>query len=94
MKAIDRRTVVAGGITLLGMGVTRAAQAQVKPKLRFSAAFTEQDLRHRLDIACIEFVELLNMRQDLAEVGRHAVHFFVRQPQIGEICDIANFFIG
>src|SRR5947207_201156 len=45
MKAIDRRTVVAGGITLLGMGVTRAAQAQVKPKLRFSAAFTEQDLR-------------------------------------------------
>ncbi len=45
MNAIDRRTVVAGGIALLGMGVTGAAQAQAKPKLRFSAAFTEQDLR-------------------------------------------------
>ena len=45
MKAIDRRTVVAGGVALLGMAATGAAQAQAKPKLRFSAAFTEQDLR-------------------------------------------------
>ena len=45
MKLIDRRTVVAGGAALLGMGVAGAAQAQAKPKLRLSIAFPEGDLR-------------------------------------------------
>ena len=36
MKAIDRRAVVAGGVALFGMGVTGAAKAQAKPKLRLS----------------------------------------------------------
>jgi len=41
---IDRRTVLAGGAAVLGAYAT-AAQAQEKPKLRFSAAFSETDLR-------------------------------------------------
>ena len=45
MKLIDRRTVVAGGAAMLGTGVTGAAQAQAKPKLRLSVAFSETDLR-------------------------------------------------
>ena len=45
MKLVDRRTVVAGGMALLGMGVTGAATAQAKPKLRLSVAFPETDLR-------------------------------------------------
>src|SRR5204862_1735955 len=35
----------AGGATSIGMSLTGIARAQAKPKLRFSAAFTEQDLR-------------------------------------------------
>lgn len=45
MKLVDRRTVVAGGVALLGTSVTGAAQAQAKPKLRLSIAFPETDLR-------------------------------------------------
>jgi len=45
MKVVDRRTVMAGGIALLGTSVTGAAQAQAKPKLRLSVAFPETDLR-------------------------------------------------
>src|SRR6476661_5959875 len=45
MKVVDRRTVMAGGIALLGTSVTGAAQAQTKPKLRLSVAFPETDLR-------------------------------------------------
>src|SRR5262245_52098453 len=40
---IDRRTVLAGGAAVLGAYAT--AHAQEKPKLRFSAAFSETDLR-------------------------------------------------
>ena len=54
----------------------------------------EQDLRHRLDIRCIELIELFDMGQDLAEVVRHTPHFFIGQPQIGEISDVTDFFIG
>src|SRR5688572_22993452 len=45
MKVVDRRTMVAGGVALLGMGMAGAAQAQAKPKLRLSVAFPETDLR-------------------------------------------------
>ena len=49
MTAIHRRTVVAGSAALaigsIGGGSIRRAAAQGKPKLRFSAALTEQDLR-------------------------------------------------
>ncbi|MBI3498253.1 MAG: TRAP transporter substrate-binding protein DctP [Proteobacteria bacterium] len=45
MNGIDRRTVVAGGAAMIALGATRTARAQAKPKVRFSAAFTEQDLR-------------------------------------------------
>ena len=45
MKLVDRRTVMAGGVALLGTRVTGAAQAQAKPKLRLSVAFPETDLR-------------------------------------------------
>ena len=56
--------------------------------------FVEEDLRHRLAIGCIKLVELLNMRQDLAEVVGHPADFFVCEPQINEISNVANFFIG
>ena len=45
MRTIDRRTIMTGGMTLIGLGLAGTAHAQGKPKLRFSAAFTEQDLR-------------------------------------------------
>ena len=45
MKLVDRRTMVTGGVALLGMGMAGAAQAQAKPKLRLSVAFPETDLR-------------------------------------------------
>jgi len=35
---------VAGGAALVALGATRVARAQAKQKVRFSAAFTEQDL--------------------------------------------------
>jgi TRAP-type transport system periplasmic protein len=41
---IDRRTVLAGGAAVLGAYAT-SGHAQEKPKLRFSAAFSESDLR-------------------------------------------------
>jgi TRAP-type transport system periplasmic protein len=44
MRSIDRRTVVAGGAALLAACAT-GAKAQTKPKLRFSCAFSETDLR-------------------------------------------------
>jgi TRAP-type C4-dicarboxylate transport system substrate-binding protein len=45
MKTIDRRTLLIGGATAMGLGLAGAARAQAPQKLRFSAAFTEQDLR-------------------------------------------------
>ena len=42
---IDRRTVAAGGAALVAVCATRVAHAQSKPKLRFSCAFSETDLR-------------------------------------------------
>jgi TRAP-type C4-dicarboxylate transport system substrate-binding protein len=45
MQLVDRRAVFAGGAAFLVLGATRTAQAQAKPKLRFSCAFPETDMR-------------------------------------------------
>jgi len=45
MRLINRRTVAAGGAALVASYATRAAHAQSRPKLRFSGAFSETDLR-------------------------------------------------
>jgi TRAP-type transport system periplasmic protein len=45
MRLIDRRTIATGGIALVVACAARAVHAQSKPKLRFSAAFSETDLR-------------------------------------------------
>jgi TRAP-type C4-dicarboxylate transport system substrate-binding protein len=45
MRLIDRRTVAAGGAALVAACATGVAHAQGKPKLRFSCAFSESDLR-------------------------------------------------
>jgi TRAP-type C4-dicarboxylate transport system substrate-binding protein len=44
MTAINRRTLMAGAAALT-LGATQSAHAQAKPKLRFSRAFPETDLR-------------------------------------------------
>src|SRR6476661_5211207 len=45
MTNLTRRSVVAGGATILALAAARSAGAQTRQKLRFSAAFTETDLR-------------------------------------------------
>ncbi len=45
MAAITRRTLMAAGASALAFGSTPASYAQTKPKLRFSCAFPETDLR-------------------------------------------------
>jgi TRAP-type C4-dicarboxylate transport system substrate-binding protein len=45
MRLIDRRTIATGSIALVAACATRAVRAQSRPKLRFSAAFSEADLR-------------------------------------------------
>lgn len=42
---ITRRSLMAAGATVLAFGQMQSAAAQTKRKVRFSAAFTEQDLR-------------------------------------------------
>jgi hypothetical protein len=49
-------------------------------------------LRHRFHVRRIEFVELLDMRQNLAEILAHARYFVVREPQICQIGDVPDFF--
>jgi TRAP-type C4-dicarboxylate transport system substrate-binding protein len=44
-SALTRRTVLAAGASALALATTGSADAQSKPKLRLSAAFTAQDLR-------------------------------------------------
>jgi TRAP-type transport system periplasmic protein len=44
MDRINRRSLMVGGASILALGA-HPAQAQAKPKLRFSAAFPETDLR-------------------------------------------------
>jgi TRAP-type C4-dicarboxylate transport system substrate-binding protein len=45
MTTIDRRSLLAGGSALMLAAGSTPGFAQAKPKLRFSSAFTEQDLR-------------------------------------------------
>ncbi len=45
MSSVDRRTFLLAGGSLAASAAVPAAFAQAKPKLRFSCAFTEQDLR-------------------------------------------------
>ena len=42
---VTRRSLLAAGASMLALGALPHAHAQAKTKLRFSAAFTEQDLR-------------------------------------------------
>jgi TRAP-type C4-dicarboxylate transport system substrate-binding protein len=42
---LTRRSLLAAGASMLALGTLPHARAQAKTKLRFSAAFTEQDLR-------------------------------------------------
>jgi TRAP-type transport system periplasmic protein len=43
--SVTRRSVLAGGASLLALSASLPANAQTKTKLRFSSAFTETDLR-------------------------------------------------
>ncbi|MEO8654352.1 MAG: C4-dicarboxylate ABC transporter, partial [Ramlibacter sp.] len=45
MHPITRRSVLAATSAMLALGAMPSAYAQAKPKLRFSCAFNEQDLR-------------------------------------------------
>ncbi len=45
MRSINRRGLVAGGASLVALGSALPAGGQARPKLRLSAAFTDQDLR-------------------------------------------------
>src|SRR6187399_3161659 len=45
MTSLTRRSVVAGGATILALAAAGSAGAQTRQKLRFSSAFTETDLR-------------------------------------------------
>ena len=42
---LTRRSLLAAGASMLALGALPHAQAQARTKLRFSSAFTEQDLR-------------------------------------------------
>ncbi len=46
--AFTRRSLIAAGAMLLAAGISTAAVAQDKPTLRFSAVFSEQDIRARM----------------------------------------------
>ena len=52
----------------------------------------EENLRHRLDVRCVERVELCDMRQNMAEILRHAQHFFVGQAKVRQIGDVTDVF--
>src|SRR6187431_515669 len=45
MMTLTRRSVVAGGAAMAALAAAAPACAQAKPKMRFSSAFTENDLR-------------------------------------------------
>src|SRR6185369_1427103 len=45
MRLINRRTFATGGAAFLATYSTRVAHTQSRPKLRFSGAFSETDLR-------------------------------------------------
>ncbi len=45
MTAFTRRSVIAGGVSMIALASAAPARAQIKQKLRFSSAFTETDLR-------------------------------------------------
>lgn len=44
-SVFSRRTVMAGGASMLAIAASGSAQAQAKPKFKFSCAFPENDLR-------------------------------------------------
>ena len=45
MSHITRRALMAAGASAVALGATQASFAQTRPKLRFSCAFPETDLR-------------------------------------------------
>jgi TRAP-type C4-dicarboxylate transport system substrate-binding protein len=54
--AFTRRSLIAAGAMLLAAGISTAAVAQDKPALRFSAVFSEQDIRATMMAQLIEAV--------------------------------------
>jgi hypothetical protein len=51
-----------------------------------------ENLRHRFHVRGIELVELFDVCQDMTEVLRHAMHFFLGEPQIRKIRNITDLF--
>src|SRR3712207_473032 len=45
MPTLSRRSALAGGVAMAALAAAGPARAQAKPKMRFSSAFTENDLR-------------------------------------------------
>ena len=45
MTTLTRRSALAGGVAIAALAAAGPARAQAKPKMRFSSAFTENDLR-------------------------------------------------
>ena len=42
----------------------------------------------------IDFIELLNIVQDIVELAGHCHHLFITEAQLGQFCDIGNIFGG
>ena len=52
----------------------------------------KKHLRHWLNVRSVERVELFNVGEDMAEIVRHAGHFFVGETEVSQIGYVAYVF--
>ena len=81
-----------GGRTQSGVVRETAARGVIAKRGGFAPGI--ENLSHGLDLRCVKLIELFDVSHDFRQVLGILANLIVRQPQVGQIGDVANFFIG
>ena len=80
------------GRTQSGVGRETAPRCVIAKRGGFAPGI--ENLSHGLNLRCVELIELFDVGQDFRKIFGIFFNFVVGEPQVGQLGDVANFFIG